>query len=116
MLLSSYIIYRSKFKLERSWLEVSSQQLTKTAITDISNANVEIILGLRRLGGQILKSDPGSLSEMIERTAIKNAEEKMKKRVIWPKGLNMNRLCSRKPSLPVAIQIDGAGITREFSG
>ena len=97
-------------------MEVASQQLTKTAITDISNANVEIVLGLRRLGGQILKSDPGSLSEMIERTAIKNAEEKMKKRVTWPKGLTKNKFYSRKPSLPVTIQVDGAVITGDASG
>ena len=97
-------------------MEVASQQLTKTAITDISNANVEIVLGLRRLGGQILKSDPGSLSEMIERTAIKNAEEKMKKRVTWPKGLTKNKFYSRKPSLPVPMQIHEHGILRKTSG
>ena len=43
-------------------------------MTDISNANVEIILGLRKLGGQILKSDPRSQSEMIERTALRKEE------------------------------------------
>ena len=43
-------------------------------ITDIKKANEEIILGLRKLGGQILKSDPPSQSEIIERAALKKEE------------------------------------------
>ena len=43
-------------------------------VTDIKKANVEIILGLRKLGGQILKTDPPSHSEIIERAALRNEE------------------------------------------
>ena len=47
-------------------------------ITDIKKANEEIILGLRKLGGQILKSDPPSQSEIIERAALKKEEVRKK--------------------------------------
>ena len=45
-------------------------------VTDIKKANVEIILGLRKLGGQILKTDPPSQSEIIERAALRNEEDR----------------------------------------
>ena len=45
-------------------------------VTDVKKANVEIILGLRKLGGQILKTDPPSQSEIIERIALRNEEDR----------------------------------------
>ena len=94
---------------------ISNQQLQKTTITDISNANVEIILGLRRLGGQIFKSDLGSRPEMLERAVIKNAEEKRKMGGTLPRSMKMN-LERRKPSLPVPIrEIDTTGVNRKSS-
>ena len=47
---------------------------SNTIVTDITNANVEIILGLRKLGGQILKTDPPSQSEIIERAVLRDEE------------------------------------------
>ena len=49
-------------------------------ITDIKKANEEIILGLRKLGGQILKSDPPSQSEIIERAALQKEEARKRSR------------------------------------
>ena len=49
-------------------------------VTDIKKANEEIILGLRKLGGQILKSDPPSQSEIIERAALQKEEARKRNR------------------------------------
>ena len=66
-------IFRISDKLETN---CSKRDSNKTArhisnsngiLTDVTNANVEIILGIRKLGGQILKNDKQSDYEIIER-------------------------------------------------
>ena len=71
-------IFRVSDKLETN---CSKRDSNKTArhishsngiLTDITNANVEIILGIRKLGGQILKNDKQSDYEIIERGLLNN--------------------------------------------
>ena len=74
----SFFRLRTKFETNcfKSDSKATARHITQsnTIVTDITNANVEIILGLRKLGGQILKSDPRSQSEIIERTALRKEE------------------------------------------
>ena len=71
-------IFRISDKLETN---CSKRDSNKTArhishsngiLTDVTNANVEIILGIRKLGGQILKNDKQSDYEIIERGLLNN--------------------------------------------
>ena len=71
-------IFRVSDKLETN---CSKRDSNKTArhishsngiLTDVTNANVEIILGIRKLGGQILKNDKQSDYEIIERGLLNN--------------------------------------------
>ena len=77
-LLLMNFIFRVSNKLETN---CSKRDSNKTArhishsngiLTDVTNANVEIILGIRKLGGQILKNDKQSDYEIIERGLLNN--------------------------------------------
>ena len=74
-------------------------------VTDVKKANVEIILGLRKLGGQILKSDPPSQSEIIERAALKNEEVRKKTRSATTDGIKSDvpKKSTTLPILPVGL-------------
>jgi len=73
-------------------------------VTDIKKANEEIILGLRKLGGQILKSDPPSQSEIIERAALQKEEARKRNRSksIIGTGIKMDlmRKSNTLPTMP----------------
>ena len=71
-------IFRISNKLETNCSKRDSDKtaryISKSSgiLTDVRNANVEIILGIRKLGGQILKNDPQSDYEIIERGLLNN--------------------------------------------
>jgi len=88
---------------------------TAATITDISNANVELILGLRKLGGRILTSDPGSLSEVTERSVLMRVHGRGKGSKTLQSAIRSCQFIS-KPILPTPREeVDGAE-KRKFSG
>ena len=81
-------------------------------VTDVKKANVEIILGLRKLGGQILKSDPPSQSEIIERAALKNEEVRKRRRSATTEGNGSKSDVSKKSA---TLPILSVGLPRKMS-